>query len=126
MSTTTSYPTARAVVMPISPAVSDTLVLRFPSKSSGDVLDYTFDAGAWFTDAGETDGAATVTVTPGSGAPDLVVKSQTLAAGVLTLWLAGGVVGTDYQIQVGITTPGGRTLSRALWLRCVALFSEGT
>lgn len=102
-------------------SVTAPLPLTWPGKDPGDVLDYEFDiSAAMLGNEGDQIASVAVTATP-SGAGELVVQSVTADGAVLVFWLAGGVAGTTYLLQVTIETEAGRTVSRALALPVVAL-----
>ena len=68
-----------------------------------------FDWSAWLA-ASET--VTTKTITPSAG---ITVNSSTEAAGVVTVWVSGGVVGAQ-TVACKITTNAGRTDERTITL----------
>ena len=86
-------------------------------KSPNAVLDYSEDWSAWLA-AGETIASNTVTVDMGL-TKQTVVASPGGAATMITVWLAGGTVGTSYLVTVEIVTSSGRTDDRSFRVRCV-------
>jgi hypothetical protein len=87
-------------------------VLTWPAKDPNEVLDYDVD----WTDrleAGETITTSTFTVASG----DVVVDDDSDAAGVCTVWLSGGTVGTACVILNRIETSEGRIYDQSIKLR---------
>jgi hypothetical protein len=87
-------------------------VLTWPAKDPNEVLDYDVD----WTDrleAGETITTSTFTVASG----DVVVDDDSDAAGVCTVWLSGGTVGTTCVILNRIETSEGRIYDQSVKLR---------
>jgi hypothetical protein len=87
--------------------------LRWPDKDPADVLDYALN---WsdqlaLTSPADTISSATWTVPSG-----LTAGVQSVLGGVATIWLSGGVAGTDYTITCRIVTAGARTLERSVTL----------
>jgi hypothetical protein len=87
--------------------------LRWPDKDPADVLDYALD---WsdqlaLTSPSDTISSATWTVPAG-----LTAGAQFVVGGLATIWLSGGVAGTDYTITCRIVTAGARTLERSVIL----------
>ena len=74
------------------------------------VLDYAWDWTAWLV-AAETISTATITVPTG-----ITKNSQSIAAGVVTAWMAGGAAGTRYGLICRIVTNQGRTDDRTLYI----------
>jgi hypothetical protein len=98
-------------------------------KDPDAVLDYKFDWQAltngtgtsdWLA-SGETIAAAshTITVTPVTASPLTVdSSSQTDANTSVTVWLSGGLAGTDYKVACEITTSASRTDERTMKIKC--------
>ena len=75
---------------------------RWPVKDPDEVLDYDVD---WETRlAGDTIAAVVWTVPSG-----LTQTDEDFNDTVATVWLSGGVDGTNYEVGCLITTVGGRT-----------------
>lgn len=75
-------------------------------KDPDAVLDFSFDWSDWLAD-GETISTYVVTVADG-----LTKDSDAQASGVVTHWLSGGTVGTNYSVACKVTTNQGRTDER--------------
>lgn len=91
----------------------------WPVKDPGDVLDYELDVSAALLDSsGDAIATVAVSATP---AGQLMVTQTAAMGAVGVVWLAGGLPGTTYTVQVVITTAGGRTLARAVELPVRAL-----
>lgn len=101
------------------PAVPTTLA--WPAKDPGDVLDYQLDLTAALAGS-PTDSIATlaVTVTP-NAAGDLTINSTAVDGNKAVLWLAGGIAGTVYTLQILATMASGRAVSRSVLLPVLAL-----
>jgi hypothetical protein len=90
--------------------------LVWPAKDPADVLDYEFDiSAALLANRGDSIATLDVSITP-NAAGDLSVASTGADGAIAVLWLAGGQVGTIYNIQVTIGTADGRTVSRVILL----------
>lgn len=81
-------------------------------KDPAAVLDYAFDWSVWLA-TGETISSHVVTVATG-----LTKDSDAEDAGIVTAWLSGGAVGTDYTVACKIVTSGGRTDERTITVMC--------
>ena len=77
-------------------------------KDPAAVLDYSFDWSSWLAD-GEAITAQSVAVPAG-----LTKGAVSEAAGVVTVWLSGGSVGSRYHVVCQVTTDGGRTDERTM------------
>ena len=98
-------------------------------KDPDAVLDYKFDWAAetngtgssdWLA-AGETIALAshTITVTPVTLSPLTVdSSSQTDANTSVTVWLSGGLAGTEYSVACLIETSASRTDERTMKIKC--------
>jgi hypothetical protein len=82
-------------------------LLRWPLAEPEDVLDYSIDVSLLLADVADTIVAAEAAVAP-SGSGELAGSNLSVAGGVITLWLAGGVPGRDYVIQVSCVTAAQR------------------
>jgi hypothetical protein len=90
------------------------MVIPVLVKDPAAELDYGFDWGmdGWLA-AGETVTTSTWTVAAG-----LTQITSGISGGtVTTVWLSGGVAGTDYLVTNRIVTDGGRTDERSLTIR---------
>lgn len=85
--------------------------MRTWEKDPSAVLDWAFNWTNWLSVA-ETISTATVTVQGG-----LTKDSQSVAAGVVTVWLSGGTLGDLYTVTCRITTNQGRTDERTIGIR---------
>ena len=79
-------------------------VLGTFTKQPAEVQDYDIDFSEWL--AALSDTAISHVVTADAG---ITLGATTLAAGVVKVWLSGGLTGTSYKITATITTAGGRT-----------------
>jgi len=91
-------------------------------KAPNAVLDYPVDwadptKGPWLA-AGETISAATVTVDSGITVQS-TAQTPVDAATKVTVWLAGGTLGTTYLVTVKVVTTSGRTDERSFRIRLV-------
>lgn len=89
--------------------------LTWPAKDVNEVLDYSLN---WATDVLEV-GEVINTVTHSVRGPDaaLVIDSEGATTTVSTVWLSGGTGGSSYEIDARITTDGGRTYERSVYLK---------
>ena len=81
-------------------------------KDPNAVLDYTFDWTEWLDDL--TDTIASRVVTPGTG---LTLDSDAIAGKKVIAWVSGGTAGTTYTLACRITTAGGRTDERTIYIK---------
>lgn len=79
-----------------------TTLARF-NKQPADIQDYDIDFNEWLTGFSDTGASHTVTVDTG-----ITKVSSTLIAGVVKVWLSGGVDGNNYKVTATLTTTGGR------------------
>lgn len=77
--------------------------MRFEPKDPNAVLDYAFDWAAWL--AGDTIANSAWTVTGGG----VSVSSASNTTTTATVFLSGGIEGSEATISNRITTAGGRT-----------------
>ena len=93
--------------------------LRWPAKQPGDVLDYSLDISGFLADV--EDQPVTVTATPVSlQLGDISINSITIAGGLITLWLSGGLPGTDYVFEITAQTLAGRTVNAACLISAIS------
>lgn len=87
--------------------------LQWPDKAPHEVLDYECDWTARL--AGDTISTSTFSIED----PDnvLVINSTLHDASTATVWLAGGTLGTMYEVVNEIVTGAGRTMDQTVWLR---------
>lgn len=83
-------------------------------KSPGASLDYVFNWTDWLAEVSDTIVSYTVVVQSG-----LTKASDSIAAGRVTATLSGGTLGKTYFAKCTITTTGGRTDSRTIYLHIV-------
>lgn len=82
-------------------------------KDPAAVLDYTFDWTLWLNDISDTiTGTPVYTLT--TGITKVTQSNTTLKT---TIWISGGIAGNTYQVDCTITTAGGRTDSRSIFLK---------
>lgn len=79
-------------------------------KDPDSTLDYSFDWALWLN--GDTISSSTWVVDS-----PLVKSSESKTDETTTLYIAGGVHGTDYELKNTIVTPGGRTDERTVEIR---------
>lgn len=97
------------------------LLLRWPDKEPGSVLDYSLDI-AQLLDAGDSVSAFTAATLP--SVPGGLVVDSTIASGTIgTAWLGDGADGVDYQVQMAFSSLAGRHLDVTVWLRVASLTS---
>ena len=95
-------------------------------KDPDAVLDYKFDWAALTNESGRSDWLAaletisdhTITVTPVTASP-LTVDSSAETDGdtSVTVWLSGGLAGTEYKVACLIETSGSRTDERTMKIK---------
>lgn len=78
------------------------------TKDPQATLDYLFDWSGWLA-TGETITASTMTATTG-----ITVQSASFTTTTATVWLAGGTLGTAYQVTNHVTTNAGRQDDRTI------------
>lgn len=89
------------------------MTIAWPAKTPADILDFSLDWRLQMALAAPADTLATVVWT----VPDeLTVESQANTSTVATVWLSGGVAGANYPVACKVTTDGGRTIERTVYL----------
>jgi hypothetical protein len=81
------------------------------TKDPAAVLDCQYDWSSWLA-AGETIASHTVTATDG-----MTVDSSSESEGQVTVWLSGGVGGSDYAATCHIATSAGREDNRSITIQ---------
>lgn len=95
--------------------------LAWPNKDPGDLLDYVIDISEAIA-GNEGDAIATLDVQISPANPgDLVLQSATADGTQAILWLAQGIPGTTYSVNVTIGTNSGRVVARTVSLPVVSL-----
>ena len=79
-------------------------ILGIVSKQVAETQDYDLDFSPWLAGLGDTGLSFLGSVTPAG----VTMLGQTRSDGVVKTWLAGGVPGQTYVVQVKLTTAGGR------------------
>lgn len=79
-------------------------VYEFDDKYVDDVDGFTFNVAAWLGDSDVLIATPTATVTP----TDATVESVAMSGPLVTVWVAGGVAGTTYTIEIEAITFTGR------------------
>ena len=82
-------------------------------KDPSAVLDWVFDWTDWLA-AAETIASHDITADTG-----LTVDSSTEDAGLVTVWLSGGIAGENYKVACKIVTSEGRTDERTIWIKAI-------
>ena len=73
------------------------------TKQPADTQDYDIDFNEWLTGFADTGASHVVAVDTG-----ITKVASTLTAGVVKVWLSGGVDGTSYKVTATLNTTGGR------------------
>lgn len=81
-------------------------------KDPDATLDYTFDWTEWLASE-ETIFSHIITVDAG-----ITKNSDSELDGLITIWLSGGIAGTDYTVACKITTDEGRIDERSIIIKC--------
>ncbi|GAB0115308.1 phage fiber-tail adaptor protein [Acidisoma sp. C75] len=96
-------------------------VAAWPPKDPADVLDYVFDISpALWGDHGDSISFLDVTIAPAL-AGDLTLTTSSVDGQRVILWLGAGQTGTTYSVTLAITTVGGGSFQRTLYLPCLSL-----
>ncbi len=82
-----------------------TRILEKWPKQPDDIEDYDVSFVDYLAARSDTGASHTVAISPSGGA---TILASTLTAGVVKVWVTGGVSGTEYKITVTLTTTGGR------------------
>ena len=83
------------------------------TKDADANLDFTFDWSDWLA-TGET--ISTFTITEDTG---ITSGTESQSGGIVTYWLSGGTVGTNYKVACKIVTSAGRTDERSVTVKVV-------
>ena len=86
------------------------MVIPTYEKDPDAVLDYQHDWTAWLN--GDTIVTSNWIVPAG-----LTLVTDTKTAATTTVWLSGGTIGVTYRVVNRVTTAGGRTDDRSLFLK---------
>lgn len=73
------------------------------NKQPADIQDYDINWNQWLTGMSDTAVSYTIVSDPG-----IAILSSTLSAGVIKVWISGGVDGGSYIVTLTLTTAGGR------------------
>jgi len=99
------------------------MMLSWPSKDPGDVLDYQLDIEpALVGNEGDTIDSVDVEVDP-SQPGDLALDNVAADGYTVVIWLSGCQAGVTYNVTVRTTLASGRTLQRTVLLPVLALSS---
>jgi hypothetical protein len=84
---------------------------KFP-KQPGETRDYDSSFVDYLAERSDTGASHTVVITPATGYTDISLNkvSSTLTAGVVKVFLSGGLDGSRYLVTVTLTTTGGRVV----------------
>lgn len=85
-------------------------------KQPAEVQDYDIDFNEYLTAMADTGATHVVEVETG-----ITKVSDTLAAGVVKVWLSGGTHGTNYKVTATLTTTGGRVKEHEILIRVRAI-----
>jgi hypothetical protein len=95
------------------------VIFAMPPKDASELLDYEIDmtkelAGRNPDGSADTLTAVTWSAASSGGLTDLTVEPFAfMTASTAIVWLAGGTVGSVYQVSALMTTTGGRTYHRS-------------
>lgn len=81
-------------------------------KDPDAVLDYTFSWKDWLSGIGDQIVTHVITAAPG-----ITVDSEIPSTKKVVVWLSGGTVGTTYSVACKVTTVGGRTDERTIYVK---------
>lgn len=85
------------------------------TKDPGAVLDFSFDWTKWLAPLSDIITASVWVVEPTGS---LVVTINSFSNTITTVWLDGGIAGTDYRVTNKITTNAGRKDERSFYIHC--------
>lgn len=83
-------------------------------KDPNATLDYPFDWSDWLTPLGDSISSVVWTLDP-----SLTLASSSFTGSVATPFISGGAAGTTVSVACKVTTVGGRTDERTIWLKIV-------
>ena len=97
--------------------MTDTYVISGSGKATivkdpNAVLDYTLDWSEWLDDISDSLASHSMVVEAG-----LTLNSSAIAGQNVVAWLSGGTAGTTYRVIYRITTAGGRTDDRSIYVK---------
>ena len=100
--------------------MSDTYVINSVGKATivkddQAKLDYTFDWSQWLTPIADTIASAVATI-HGDGNATIGNPANQLTTTSVTIWVAGGTIGQQYQLACKITTAAGRIDERSVYI----------
>jgi hypothetical protein len=113
-------------LLTVPPASASTVpILQFPLKTPTSNLDYWLDVQTRLQNVGSAfDSIASFTAIPSSA--DITVSTGAITGTIIRVDVAGGVIGTIYQIAFTITTTAGNTIGIDVYLPVQAEGSTGT
>lgn len=78
-------------------------------------LDYTFDWSQWLAPITDTIASAVATI-HGDGIATIGSPATQVGSTSVTIWVAGGTIGQQYQLECKITTAAGRIDERSIYI----------
>jgi hypothetical protein len=84
-------------------------LIALDAKHPSDVVDYPLNCAPWLADA-ETLSSVAVTVGAGLTLTPSGTSPPAISGALVVFWIGGGTSGQTYNVQVTLTTSGGRTL----------------
>jgi hypothetical protein len=104
--------------------MTDTFDLTNPDKPKivkdpDATLDYPFNWAAWLDDIADTIASVAIIVQAGItlNLTSPHTNGYTIAGKTVIVWLSGGTAGTTYRVTCRITTVGGRTDDRSIYVK---------
>jgi len=89
-----------------------TFIPDAPPKDPDSIIDYGVDWSAWLA-SGET-----ISSSAWIHSVDLTLVSQANSSTATTVFLSGGIAGTEYTLTNRITTSSSRTEDRSMLIKC--------
>lgn len=80
-------------------------------------LDYAVSWAAWLAEVSDTLATSAWTIITAATVPPLVLDSDVSNTTIATVWLSGGKAGTKYALRNRVTTAGGRTDDRTVYVK---------
>lgn len=99
--------------LPPAARAPSALPMRWPDKPAGALLDFSIDATALQMSTAD---ALSMTVNAAGGC---ALAAAAIGGGIASLWLSGGLAGSDAVIDVSLSTVSGRAARRFIRMKVV-------
>lgn len=85
-------------------------------KDPNAIMDFGVTWAAWLASMSDTLATSAWSILTAATIPALVIDTNTSNTTIATVWLSGGLLGTRYALLNRVTTAGGRTNDRTIYV----------